>query len=408
MKNKLFHSLPFRTGITIALSAAGLTIILSYAIFQKTVAQVVADLNHRITQLIQTVENSAAIAAYLENQELALEVSRGLASNDIVHGVSLQSATGMIVMSGEPFNVDDSNVQQYGLASPFMPDDQAGIILIKPNGKYIREVAIQNALVHVFTLAVQSLMITILVIVLVNRLLTKPLKVVAEKLHNIEPGSDFRLDCPYKHEKSEIGQLVQDTNKLLSAAQNTLEGERRLRGYIEAMERKTRQEAERDPLTHLFNRRAGERAIKQALEKACSESLQGAVMLIDLDGFKPINDTHGHDAGDKVLVAVANRLVQSLRQSDIVIRWGGDEFLVVFVQGRERLDAASVAEKLLASFANPIDIGNGLQGSVGASIGVAIFPDHGKDDVALIDVADKAMYQVKHSGKNGYFIHTPK
>ena len=405
MKNKLFHSLPFRTGITIALSAAGLTIILSYAIFQKTVAQVVGDLSHRITQLIHTVENTAAIAAYLENKELALEVSRGLAGNDIVHGVLLRSASGMVVLSGEPFNLDDNNIQQYSLASPFMEGEQAGAILIKPNGKYIHQVAIENALGHVFTLAVQSLLITFLVIVLVNRLLTKPLKVVAETLHNIEPGSDFRLACPYKHENSEIGQLVQDTNKLLSAAQNTLEGERRLRGYVEALERKTRQEAERDPLTQLFNRRAGVRAIKKALEHALSESLKGAVMLIDLDGFKPINDTYGHEAGDRVLVEVAKRLVQSLRQSDIVIRWGGDEFLIVFVQAIERFDVTAVAEKVLNSFSAPIDIGNGLQGVVGASIGVAVFPEHGKDDVTLVDVADKAMYHVKRSGKNGFSIH---
>lgn len=408
MSTKVFKSLPIRTGLAIALGAAVLTVLLSYAIFHRTVDQVVSDSNHRIQQLIGTIENSAAIAAYLENEELGLEVTRGLASNDIVNGARLQSVTGMRIISGAPFNRTEASVQRYPLASPFMPEETAGAIYIKPDSTYINEQAQKNAFIHVFTLAIHSLMITILVIVLVHRLLTQPLKAVAEELHTIEPGSPHRLQCPKNHEHSEIGLLVRDSNHLLTAAQNTLEGERRLREYVESLQQQTRVEAERDPLTHLLNRRAGERAISKRLQQAEEKNLECAVLLIDLDGFKPINDTHGHEAGDQVLVEIANRLTKSLRQSDVVIRWGGDEFLILAVQGHEQLDSQFIAEKLLSTLSDTICLENDKQVNVGASIGIALFPSHSTDISVLIDMADKAMYHIKHSGKNGYFVHVPR
>lgn len=408
MSNKVLKTLPVRTGLSIAVGALILTVVLSYAIYHRAIAQVVSEANHQVSQLVGTVEKSAAIAAYLENQELALEVTRGLASNDIVSGVSLQSANGMRIISGDPFSRQDPNIQHYSLASPFMPDEQAGIILIKTNQEYINQQAQNNAQIHVLTLAFHSLMVTILVIILVHRLLTQPLKNVAEGLHNIEPGSQFRVECPKNHEHSEIGLLVRDTNQLLTAVQNTLEGERRLREYVESLQQKTRAEAERDPLTQLLNRRAGERAIKQALEHAEANNLEAAVMLIDLDRFKPVNDTYGHDAGDVALVEVANRLRDSLRKSDIVIRWGGDEFLILVMQGHDRLDAGFVATKLLHELSLDIEILPGTRVQIGASIGIAQFPEHGDNANTLFELADKAMYHIKHSGRNGYFVHSPQ
>ncbi|MDX1696140.1 MAG: GGDEF domain-containing protein, partial [Ketobacteraceae bacterium] len=372
------------------------------------IAQVINDANHRISQLVATVEKSAAIAAYLDNEELALEVTRGLASNDIVAGVSLQSTNGMRIISGEPFSQQSENIQHYNLASPFMPDEQAGIILIRADDEYINVQAQRNAKIHVMTLAFHSLIVTILVIFLVHRLLTQPLRNVAEGLHKIEPGSQFRVECPRNHEHSEIGLLVRDTNQLLTAVQNTLEGERRLREYVESLQQKARAEAERDPLTQLLNRRAGERAITQALEHADANDLEAAIMLIDLDRFKPINDTYGHDAGDTALISVANRLQDSLRKSDIVIRWGGDEFLILVMQGHDRLDAPFVARKLLEELGRDISILDNKTVQIGASIGIALFPQHGKSADMLFELADKAMYHIKHSGRNDYFIHTPK
>lgn len=407
MSIKLWYSLPFRTGFSIALGAILLTLVLSIAVYDRTITQVVNDSNHRIGQLIHTVDRSAAIAAYLENNELALDVTQGLINNDIVASVALHSNTGMRIISGTPFAFNDDTVLHFPLASPFMPDEKTGEIFVKPNQQIIDQQATHTATLHILTLATHSCVITLFVIFLVQHRLTRELTTLANTLHDIEPGSNDRLQCPRQHTHDEIGLLVKDTNQLLNSVQNTLEGERRLREYVETIEKETRKEAERDPLTNLLNRRAGERAIARALGKASTDHTTCAVMLIDLDRFKPINDTYGHDAGDHTLITVSQRLTEVLRHNDIIIRWGGDEFLVLVQQGHNALMVSTIAEKILATLAANITVKEGTEEKIGASIGISLFPEHGTDPTQLFDLADKAMYYIKRTGRNGYFIHTP-
>ncbi|PHS66470.1 MAG: GGDEF domain-containing protein [Thalassobium sp.] len=125
-----------------------------------------------------------------------------------------------------------------------------------------------------------------------------------------------------------------------------------------------------------------------------------AVMFIDLDGFKTVNDTYGHEIGDQVLKEVAQRLKSSLRVSDLLARSGGDEFVALQLDIRSKQDALSFAEKMTSILARPVATHQGNI-PIGASIGVALFPDHGHDLKTLINAADKAMYQVKRNGKNG-------
>ena len=171
-------------------------------------------------------------------------------------------------------------------------------------------------------------------------------------------------------------------------------------------EQQTRFAAERDPLTGLFNRRAGEQHMHRILDQAHKDRYQCALLMIDLDRFKPINDTHGHDAGDRVLVEVGRRLRDSVRGGDLVVRWGGDEFLIMIVQGHGALDATAVASNVLSRFSEGIDLGNGHLGQVGASIGIAVYPDHSKDADRLIEMADQAMYEVKEQGRNGFQLYS--
>ncbi len=173
-------------------------------------------------------------------------------------------------------------------------------------------------------------------------------------------------------------------------------------------EQQTRFEADRDPLTGLFNRRAGERRVRQILRRAHTEGLQCALLLLDLDRFKPINDTYGHDAGDRVLVEVGRRLNNCLRTGDLIVRWGGDEFLITVVQGHGTLDVATVANNILDLFSTEIELGEGRYGRIGASIGIAVCPDHGTEADSLIELADQAMYAVKAHGKNAFLIHGDK
>jgi len=129
-----------------------------------------------------------------------------------------------------------------------------------------------------------------------------------------------------------------------------------------------------------------------------------AVMYMDLDDFKPINDKFGHRAGDIALVVVSGRLKQMLRASDTVARVGGDEFVAIVTDLDSKLTAALVAEKLVVSCSQPMDVG-GTECSVGVSIGIAFFPDDGIKGEELLRHADDALYQVKRRGKNGFAFY---
>lgn len=155
-----------------------------------------------------------------------------------------------------------------------------------------------------------------------------------------------------------------------------------------------------DPLTGLNNQRYMKTLFDQALVLATRPHHVVAVFYIDLDNFKPINDTAGHAVGDEVLKTVAARLKSSTRSTDICARVGGDEFVVIATQLDEEAQAGEVARKLLARLTECIPV-NGKEYALGASIGVALYPQHGRNLAELVQRADKAMYQVKRNGKSG-------
>ncbi len=178
-------------------------------------------------------------------------------------------------------------------------------------------------------------------------------------------------------------------------------------GSITDITEKRRQEEEirrlalEDPLTGLPNRRLLEDRLERALSTAARNSEQVAVLLLDLDGFKEVNDEYGHAAGDALLKTVAGRLKSMVRDSDTVARTGGDEFVFIVRGIRHVDDTRRLAHKLLASISAPINVeGNLLR--VGASIGIALYPDNSLHPAQLVRLADAAMYQVKQSGRNGY------
>lgn len=524
MSLKAWQRLSIRSGFSLLLGAVVLTVALSVYFYQRIFEEQLIQADRQLQQLVGTVEKSAAVAAYLDNEELATEVVKGLARNDIVAAAALQSETGLRVVAGDLSRFDESGLHYFRLESPFLPGESAGRISLQPNHSLIEANARQVATVFVGTLAAHSLVLTILAIFIVHWRLARPVNELARRVHEIEPGSDHRIPALPGHRNDELGQLVGDINTLLEATQLTLEGERRLRQYVESVERRfrlifeqascgivlldghgkillsnnafprilgvdndsvaqsnfihlfddasqvrqmllhatieqtpisedlklsgtragssrwlhalfssvrsesgellvecilydvsertrreqqTREEAERDPLTQLYNRRAGERHLQEALEMARADQQLCALMLIDLDRFKPINDTYGHDAGDRVLVAIADRLNQSLRKQDVVVRWGGDEFVVLVFPGRDIDSVPLVAGKLLQQISQPIDLGIGRHDQVGASIGVTIFPQHGQLLGDLIGKADRAMYQAKERGRNQFILYQP-
>ena len=159
--------------------------------------------------------------------------------------------------------------------------------------------------------------------------------------------------------------------------------------------------AQRDTLTQLLNRNALEPTLRAFIDRAKAEGSGVAVLFIDLDHFKNVNDTLGHRVGDLMLIEIASILRRCIRAEDEVARIGGDEFMVIVGHHRPKAIAHETAQRIITALQEPIRVEN-QRLSVAASIGVAVFPDHGRSPAALLRSADLAMYKAKENGKNRF------
>jgi diguanylate cyclase (GGDEF)-like protein/PAS domain S-box-containing protein len=173
-------------------------------------------------------------------------------------------------------------------------------------------------------------------------------------------------------------------------------------------ELQTRFEADHDLLTHLLNRRSGEKKLNKMLYFSIKNQQPFVLMMIDLDRFKPINDTYGHEAGDKVLQEIAKRITTMFNLDvDVCIRWGGDEFVIAFHMNDANNQAIKKqAEALLVQIQQPIQIQPDESCTVGASIGIVIAPEHGKVLHELLVNADNTMYKVKEQGRGNVELYS--
>ena len=204
---------------------------------------------------------------------------------------------------------------------------------------------------------------------------------------------------------------VRDASEKLMAVNQALEGEVRERDLVDHQlaaatesEAAARYAALHDVLTGLPNRALFEDRLAHGLAQAKRNGWTLAVMFIDLDRFKSVNDTYGHDAGDAVLRITAQRLLDNTRSGDTLSRFGGDEFLYLLMDIKEEADIAMIAEKIIKAIQAPCNIGLRnleIQPTVGASIGISIFPEHGTAADALVKSADEAMYRAKRDA-SGY------
>ena len=160
-----------------------------------------------------------------------------------------------------------------------------------------------------------------------------------------------------------------------------------------------------DSLTGLLSLRAAENQLNQVLELARQEKHNSALLFLDLDGFKVVNDTHGHKAGDRVLQLIAERIKSTIRTTDLACRVGGDEFLVIVRKVESESCTENLCERLIQAISAPVQYGD-AEVTVGASIGVAVYPDCAIDGPSLREKADRLMYQVKKSGKNNYLTES--
>jgi diguanylate cyclase (GGDEF)-like protein len=181
-------------------------------------------------------------------------------------------------------------------------------------------------------------------------------------------------------------------------------GRQRLEVQVERRERaeaRIRHLANHDELTALPNRNLFFERLKRSIARTNRSGLRTALMFVDLDGFKEINDTLGHDAGDNLLVEIAQRLLGTVREIDTVARIGGDEFAIILSDLPNMDVVARIANQMLVDLNQPFRLPQD-DVKIGASIGVSFYPDDGESSEELLRAADMAMYEVKNLGKNGF------
>ncbi len=162
--------------------------------------------------------------------------------------------------------------------------------------------------------------------------------------------------------------------------------------------------ANHDQLTGLPNRRLFFEIAQVLLKKSQRDNRKFSILFLDLDGFKTVNDEHGHQAGDELLKQLAVRIEKKLRSSDLIARVGGDEFVVLLPDITDRQSVETIAATLIAMFQAPFVLDK-VTVSVQGSIGISFYPEHSNNINALLDMADSAMYEVKQGGKNNWAVH---
>lgn len=265
-------------------------------------------------------------------------------------------------------------------------------------------------------------------VVFANQRYAELINAERDKVMGIDPKQYYAYPQDYVDVIEQLGRGERVTNKLIelhipgehsatkwalaSYLQLEYQNEPAVLGWFyditdrRAMEVRIQHLAHYDPLTDLPNRTLFTDRLQQALAIAKRDKAHLALMFIDLDKFKPINDTLGHDVGDLVLKEVAQRIQNCLRESDTVARIGGDEFIVLLPVIETEQGALGVAEKIRHLLNQPIELA-GRSLDISSSTGVAIYPVHGIDEKQLIKNADTAMYYAKAGGRNNVKIYRP-
>lgn len=229
-----------------------------------------------------------------------------------------------------------------------------------------------------------------------SRLLARPLQAMARAMAQFSAGHPVG-DLPIRR-SDEIGALAQSFH-VMATKLNAQVGE------LEDRKLHLNHLAHHDQLTGLPNRLLFLDRLKQGMHKAMRNRERLALLFLDLDRFKHINDSLGHVVGDEVLKMVALRLLEHVRKEDTISRLGGDEFTIVLEELHAPTDAAAIAQKLIALFKAPFGVG-GNEFYLSCSIGISIFPDNGTQAEELLRNADAAMYRAKEQGRNNFQFYT--
>lgn len=275
------------------------------------------------------------------------------------------------------------------LTFPIMRNDQAiGSIKLVPHSRSLLPFLL-SGLSCLLACLVLSLAVAVRLSRRMETEITSPLRHLAETAHRVRRDRSFELRVPPAN-IAELNQLNDDFNALLDELEAW-------QSHLQKEHASLSHRANHDSLTGLSNRAFMEAELERAILEARIGNGKVAVLFLDSDRFKYINDTFGHASGDRVLVTIAARIKQQLREGDLVARLGGDEFAILLKPLRNSSDAMHIADNIIAAMAQAIELptGNSIVSSL--TIGVAVFPDHAIDAASLVGAADEAMYRAKQA-----------
>ena len=352
--------------------------------------------------LLSLTVGGATSAAWALDERLASEVvsgiftKKGIVSAEI--RASLRNGSQQVLASrnliqsphdaltnwvANTFFSDMARVSRSLLVSEVEQQIEVGSLIIGFSPHYSASVFIEGASTTLIISLVKALLMGLILFIIAQWIVTTPIRRAAAAIEQMKPealsSSDYAIPIPDLHKTDEFGQLLRRTNQLLDRLKDS---------QVELSLLATR-----DPLTGLANRNLIQENLDNMLANARRSSELVAVIFIDLDRFKFINDSLGHDIGDKLLINVANSLSKQIREQDVVGRLGGDEFLVI-MPTRGVNDVVIMARRIIQVLSAPLSIDDREIRTKG-SLGIALFPNDGEDADTLMRCADLAMYRAK-------------
>lgn len=405
-----FDSIKKSLALTQAIIALILSIIIGLLVSGITLNHHLSDQRQSAIEFGQEIltaaEGGAINAVWTLDPALAEQVIKSMTALGIVQEASLSDNRGKVLASekktyqetkwfiswitdnviGNEIKSEKALVYKNGSSKR-----QVGLLTIKLNLTPIAQNIMAFATSVIITSLLQAVTIALALLWLSSFLLTSPLHRISESISKIDTENPDGLalsKLPINSE-NEMGQLISHINQMIQ-------------GLINAQVQ-LRHLATRDPLTNRLNRTLISDRLTQAIIKAQREKTIVAVLFIDMDRFKDINDSLGHDVGDILLIEVANRLIKVLRSNDSIGRLGGDEFLVVIEGANEAHEVIRTVQRIDEILTRPFFL-QGREIRTSGSIGISIYPDNGQDTLKLMRCADLAMYEAKSSGEHWHFF----
>lgn len=379
--------------ILVAVLLAGLTLTATGLFTMRALAE------HNLRLVARALSYTVEAAVVFSDPEAASSSLQMIASREALDSARIFDRHNRLLASWD--NPDrKAKSWQYSLANLLKPkpvqitirhgNNRVGQLELTGNGKLAGQFLLKGLLMVVLSLGL-ALAVSLYLTSRLSRRISKPLAQLAQVTHRVRTERNFKARVP-RARIAELNLLGEDFNALLSE----LQAWQRLQEQEKA---ELNHQASHDSLTGLANRALFEATLARAQLNALKEHSRFALLYVDADHFKQVNDQLGHAAGDQVLQQLAQRLRQQVRSADTVARLGGDEFAILLSGLSDGQAADRIAENIMHSMQEPMQLDDGRQHIQSLSIGLAVFPDDAQDVKDLLLAADQAMYSSKHAGR---------